>query len=177
METVTLEPILRGLKRTPLFDFSQIAEVSFLQEAIQKIIPHRYPFLLIDKVVGLDLNNHFIKASRFISAEDPIFAGHFPDNPVYPGVLQIEMMAQCGLCLSYFVMNETNIISSKNKLIRAMITKLHHAAFQAPVLPESTLSILAKILTYDSMTGMIVGQIYNGSQLCAYSILEAYFNE
>ena len=63
-----------------------------IKEEIKKIIPHREPILMIDEVV--DMNDEWIRASFFLSPNYDFFDGHFPDNPVMPGVLMIEAMAQ-----------------------------------------------------------------------------------
>ncbi len=62
--------------------------------AIKKILPHRYPFLLIDKIIHLD--DRLVAGIKNVTSNEPFFEGHFPDNPVMPGVLQIEAMAQIG---------------------------------------------------------------------------------
>ena len=67
---------------TPLFDNNQIRE----------LIPHRYPFLLIDKII--DMNTNYIVGVKNITTNEPFFQGHFPQEPVMPGVLQVEAMAQ-----------------------------------------------------------------------------------
>ena len=61
---------------------------------IKNILPHRYPFLLIDKIIHLD--DHMVAGIKNVTVNEPFFQGHFPDNPVMPGVLQVEAMAQIG---------------------------------------------------------------------------------
>jgi 3-hydroxyacyl-[acyl-carrier-protein] dehydratase len=63
---------------------------------IQQLIPHRYPFLLVDKVISLDFENRKIVATKNVSINEPFFQGHFPGQPIMPGVLIIEAMAQAG---------------------------------------------------------------------------------
>ena len=62
---------------------------------IQKIIPHRFPFLLIDKVISCEPNEKLV-AIKNVTVNEPFFVGHFPEEKVLPGVLQIEAMAQAG---------------------------------------------------------------------------------
>lgn len=69
-------------------------------EKIKTFIPHRDPFLLIDEVHEMVLNEKII-ASKLLTAEQPIFAGHFPGNPIYPGVYYIESIAQAGAILLF----------------------------------------------------------------------------
>lgn len=72
------------LTKEPLFDIN----------AITKMLPHRYPFLLVDKILSMDANS--IVGVKNVTMNEPHFTGHFPDNPVMPGVLQVEAMAQVG---------------------------------------------------------------------------------
>ncbi len=63
---------------------------------IQEILPHRYPFLLIDQVEEINEDDTYIHAKKCVSVNEPYFQGHFPNNPVMPGVLQLEAIAQAG---------------------------------------------------------------------------------
>lgn len=76
------------------------------EEKIKTIIPHRYPFLLIDTVHEL-IENESIVASKLLSPTQPIFEGHFPGNPIYPGVYYIESIAQAGAILLFSSLPET----------------------------------------------------------------------
>ena len=75
-------------------------------EQIVKILPHRYPFLLVDKIVELELNKRVVGIKN-VTANEPFFQGHFPDNPIMPGVLVIEAMAQVGGILARLSVPET----------------------------------------------------------------------
>jgi beta-hydroxyacyl-ACP dehydratase FabZ len=72
-------------------------------ERIQQLLPHRYPFLLVDRVV--ELSDDKIVAVKNVSINEPFFAGHFPGAPVMPGVLQLEAMAQAGGILAQRVVD------------------------------------------------------------------------
>ena len=61
---------------------------------IREYLPHRYPFLLVDRVTELDIENKTIRAYKNVSVNEPFFNGHFPQHPIMPGVLIIEAMAQ-----------------------------------------------------------------------------------
>ncbi|MBE19537.1 MAG: 3-hydroxyacyl-ACP dehydratase FabZ [Gammaproteobacteria bacterium] len=81
-------------------------EVSIDIEEIQQYLPHRYPFLLVDRVEQLDLGK-YIKAYKNITLNEPFFEGHFPDKKVMPGVLILEAMAQASGILGFKTMNKT----------------------------------------------------------------------
>ena len=68
---------------------------------IKEILPHRYPFLLVDRVVSLSLEEGKIVAQKNVTINEEFFLGHFPDNPIMPGVLLIEALAQAGGILIY----------------------------------------------------------------------------
>jgi len=68
---------------------------------IAALLPHRYPFLLVDRVVNIDKEAKSIEAYKNVSANEEFFNGHFPDNPIMPGVMQIEALAQTGCFISY----------------------------------------------------------------------------
>lgn len=65
-------------------------------QEILKLLPHRYPFLLVDRVEEIDPERAYIRAVKNVSHNEPFFQGHFPGNPIFPGVLLIEAMAQTG---------------------------------------------------------------------------------
>lgn len=100
---------------------------------IQKVIPHRFPFLLIDKIVDLEPNKRLV-AVKNVSVNEHFFAGHFPDEKVMPGVLIIEAMAQAGCVYFYY---------SKNMQGKDLIYYLAKvsAKFVAPVRPGDQLRI------------------------------------
>jgi 3-hydroxyacyl-[acyl-carrier-protein] dehydratase len=72
---------------------------------ICKLLPHRFPFLLIDRVSDLDLNSKKITAVKNVTVNEPFFTGHFPENPVFPGVLLVEACAQAsGILLNSYTL-------------------------------------------------------------------------
>lgn len=108
---------------------------------IQKILPHRYPFLLIDRVLDLQLD-HSIVGYKNVSINEPFFNGHFPGQPVMPGVLIIEAMAQaCGV-LGFKTLNK----SADDGWV-CMIVGVNRARFRRPVLPGDQLYLEANKIT------------------------------
>jgi 3-hydroxyacyl-[acyl-carrier-protein] dehydratase len=99
--------------------------------AMLKLLPHRYPFLMIDKVVDIRGAEHGIGIKN-VTVNEPQFQGHFPENPVFPGVLMIEGMAQTGgvLCI-------VSLGMSKPKSVYFMT--IDKAKFRRPVVPGDTI--------------------------------------
>ena len=75
-------------------------------EDIKKLLPHRYPALLVDRVIEIE-HNKYIKAFKNITTNEPHFIGHFPDKEVFPGVLILEALAQASGILGFATMNKT----------------------------------------------------------------------
>jgi UDP-3-O-[3-hydroxymyristoyl] N-acetylglucosamine deacetylase/3-hydroxyacyl-[acyl-carrier-protein] dehydratase len=113
------------------------AGVIFDINAIQKILPHRYPFLLIDKIVEFKLDEKIVSIKN-VTMNEPFFQGHFPGNPIMPGVLILEAMAQTG---GIMMLNGNNNISESVVYFMG----IDKARFRKPVLPGDTLVIEATV--------------------------------
>jgi beta-hydroxyacyl-ACP dehydratase FabZ len=100
---------------------------------IQEILPHRYPFLLVDKIIELEPRIRIVGIKQ-VTINEPFFAGHFPQAPVMPGVLQIEALAQVGaiLALREFEDREDKI---------PFFSGIENARFRRPVVPGDTLRL------------------------------------
>ncbi|REG86880.1 3-hydroxyacyl-ACP dehydratase FabZ [Marinomonas pollencensis] len=108
---------------------------------IRKYLPHRYPFLLVDRVVEINLNDSIV-AYKNVTVNEPFFTGHFPDHPVMPGVLIIEAMAQAAGVLGFKTMGKTPEDGSIYYFVGS-----DKARFKRPVVPGDRLQLEAKILT------------------------------
>jgi UDP-3-O-[3-hydroxymyristoyl] N-acetylglucosamine deacetylase/3-hydroxyacyl-[acyl-carrier-protein] dehydratase len=100
--------------------------------AIMKVMPHRYPFLLIDRITHVDTEQNRIIGYKNVTINEPFFGGHFPGRPIMPGVLIIEAMAQTGGLL---LLNTGNF--QEDKLV--LFTSINNAKFRKPVVPGDQL--------------------------------------
>ncbi|QEK13205.1 3-hydroxyacyl-ACP dehydratase FabZ [Crassaminicella thermophila] len=105
---------------------------------IQKIIPHRYPFLLVDKIIDMEPGKKAVGIKN-VTINEPFFQGHFPGNPIMPGVLIIEALAQVG-AVSVLSMEE-----NKGKL--AVFTGIDNAKFRKQVVPGDTLRLEVEMVS------------------------------
>jgi 3-hydroxyacyl-[acyl-carrier-protein] dehydratase len=103
---------------------------------IQALLPHRYPFLLIDRVIELEPNKR-IRALKNVTANEPFFQGHFPGHPVMPGVLVVEAMAQAGGLLTQLSLEAEPVKSEK----LFYLVKVDNARFNRMVVPGDQLDI------------------------------------
>ena len=103
---------------------------------IQSLLPHRYPFLLVDRVIELEPHKR-IRAIKNVTINEPFFQGHFPGHPVMPGVLVVEAMAQVGGLLTQLSLEET--LEKSGKLF--YLVKVDKARFSKMVVPGDQLDI------------------------------------
>ena len=111
-------------------------------EEIQTLLPQRFPFLFIDRVVNLDLQNSRIECYKNVSVNEEFFQGHFPGHPVMPGVLIIEAMAQAAGILGSS-MGEV----AKGKRLVYYFAAADRVRFRTPVIPGDTLHLSAEFIT------------------------------
>ncbi len=126
---------------------------------IMAILPHRYPFLLIDRVVEIERKQRIV-ALKNVTINEPFFQGHFPGFPIMPGVLMIEAMAQAGGALLL-----TEIPDRDSKLM--VFTGIERARFRKPVTPGDQVKIVVEVLAWRSMAVRMEGKAYVGEKLAA----------
>jgi 3-hydroxyacyl-[acyl-carrier-protein] dehydratase len=133
---------------------------------IQAFLPHRYPFLLVDKVLEIETNKKII-AVKNVTFNEPHFLGHFPDHPIMPGVLIIEALAQAGALM--VTCNED--FKAEEKLVYFM--SIDNAKFRKPVIPGDVLELHVEVIQNRgnvwklSAIAKVEGSKVAEAQLCA----------
>ena len=136
---------------------------------IQEILPHRYPMLLVDRITEMELKQS-IKGFKNVSISEPAFQGHFPGHPIYPGVLILEGMAQCGGVLALKSSDLTDE-EMKNKVIYFM--SIDKAKFRTPVRPGDRLDYELEVIKMKSSLMVLKGQAFIDGKICAEAEFKA----
>lgn len=130
---------------------------------IQHILPHRYPFLLIDRVVEIQ-RKHRIVAIKNVTVNEPFFNGHFPGHPIMPGVLIVEAIAQAGGALLL-----TEVPDRGDKLM--VFTGIERAKFRKPVMPGDQLRIEVEVIVWRQTAVKMEGHAYvDGKLACEATV-------
>src|SRR5690242_9005038 len=126
---------------------------------IQRILPHRYPFLLIDRVIELERKQRIV-ALKNVTINEPFFGGHFPDFPIMPGVLMVEAIAQAGGALLL-----TEVPDRDGKLM--VFTGIERARFRRPVVPGDQLRIEVEVKAWRMTAVRMAGTAFVGDKKVA----------
>ena len=145
-------------------------KVTYGIQKIMQFLPHRYPFLLVDRVLELEPGVRIV-ALKNVTINEPFFQGHFPGQPVMPGVLIIEAMAQAGGLLAY----ESGPGDKHGQLIYFM--GMDKVRFRKPVVPGDQLIFEARILRMRTKVAKMAGTAFVDNQLVAEAELMASFGE
>lgn len=170
--TMSYEAVIRQARRRPLFTPGPGSRTLDLGvEALKTLLPHREPFLFLSSVRGLDPEAQATWGERRVDPDDPVLRGHFPGDPVYPGVLLIETMAQLCICLQGLLGREHTGEAGPAPSVRLL--KVHEAIFVNEVKPGDTLEVLARLLEDNGTTAIMAAQVCKGGTPCAAAVLEA----
>ena len=128
-------------------------------QEILGLLPHRYPFLLIDRIIEFERTKRLV-AIKNVTINEPFFQGHFPDHPIMPGVLVVEAMAQAGGIIMMYELEDR-----LSKLV--VFTGIERAKFRRPVTPGDQLRIEVEVLAFRSRAGRIQGRaLVDGRLAC-----------
>lgn len=131
-------------------------------EDIKEILPHRYPFLLVDRILKMDAKSAV--GLKNVTANEPFFQGHFPERPVMPGVLIVEALAQLGGVLM--------LSASGNQKRLAYLIAINNARFRKTVVPGDQLVLEIEALKFKSKLGIIKGVAkVDGEEVCDAEIM------
>src|SRR3989344_3391897 len=128
----------------------------FGAKQIEKILPHRYPFLLVDRILEINLEENEIIGLKNVTVNEPFFQGHFPGAPIMPGVLILEALAQTGGILVHQKGYDQKI---------AVLLNIANAKFRKPVLPGDVLHLHAKGLHISGNGGKMAAKAMIGELL------------
>jgi len=136
---------------------------------IQEIIPHRYPFLLVDRITDIVKNESLI-GYKNVSISEPVFQGHFPGHPIYPGVMILEGMAQAGGILAFQSMEMTKEEAAQKVVYFMSIDK---AKFRSPVKPGDKLEYRISVMKHKGSIWMLKGEAFVDNKLVSEAELKA----
>ena len=133
---------------------------------IQELLPHRYPFLLVDRVLELDIDAKRILAQKNVSINEPFFQGHFPGRPIMPGVLIIEALAQAGGVMTQLTLGR----DAQSKLF--YMVKVENARFNKQVVPGDVLMLDVQMKRLIRNMGWYYGEAkVNGEVVAAAEVM------
>ncbi len=138
-------------------------------QQITNLLPHRYPFLLVDRVVEIEPNKS-IKAYKNVTVNEPFFQGHFPGRPVMPGVLILEALAQAGCLMVLHPMEE----EERERMI-FVLTGIEKAKFRRSVFPGDRLELHCRLIRSKMRMQRMESFAYVDGQLVAEAQLTAAF--
>lgn len=163
---------LRRARRERLFGDLPLA-LRWGGRELRRLLPHRPPMLLLDAIVATDDAGARAIGTRVLDPADPIFGGHFPGDPVYPGALLVELSGQLGLCLGPHL--AAGEVPARPRPVRLL--RIHGAEFVAPARPGDALTVLAEQVEDDGWTLRLTTQVLRGDTILCAASLEAMWTE
>lgn len=134
---------------------------------IERALPHRYPFLLIDRVLEL-VPRESVLAIKNISVSEPVLQGHFPGSPIYPGVMTVEGLAQAAGILSY--------VSPEKGISSMLLTEVQKARFRRQIIPGDTITYSVRLIKSRGKFFWFSGEARVGNEVAVECELSALVN-
>jgi 3-hydroxyacyl-[acyl-carrier-protein] dehydratase len=153
------------VESTPLVTDPAASKTGLDIHEILKILPHRYPFLLIDRVLELTRKERIV-AIKNVTINEPFFNGHFPGLPIMPGVLIVEAIAQAGGALLL-----TEVEDRTDKVM--VFTGIERAKFRRPVSPGDQLRIEVEVMGWRAVPRMIAARMHGNAYVAGKRVAEA----
>ncbi len=147
----------------PVAETSAPAKTTLDIVEIMQILPHRFPFLLIDRVIDVERRKRIV-AIKNVTVNEPFFNGHFPEYPIMPGVLIVEAIAQAGGALLL-----TEIPDRSNKLM--VFTGIERAKFRRPVVPGDQVRIEVEVIVWRTTAVKMQGKAYVEGKLACEAVV------
>jgi beta-hydroxyacyl-ACP dehydratase FabZ len=135
-------------------------------EDIKRLLPHRYPFLLVDRIISIDQEKKKIIGIKNVTANEPYFPGHFPHKMVMPGVLIVEAMAQCGGILTLSQMEHPENMN-------VLFTNITNCHFHDMVIPGEQLRFELDLIKFKMSICKMKGSVYVEDKLVCSAIIAA----
>ncbi len=157
--------LMRRAEKELLFPVKSHDQAVLDRAAVEQVLPHRDPFLFVDEVTRLDLEQGIIKTRYALSRAGRVLAGHFPDHPLLPGVLQVEAITQAGLILCLKRGAAAGI---------PMLTHVLGARFIRPISHEGDVEVAA-VGIEDGLFSVIVGQCVHLGEICSVASVKVSF--
>jgi len=135
---------------------------------IMQLLPHRYPFLLVDRVLEFELSKRVVGIKN-VTSNEPFFVGHFPGKPIMPGVLIVEAMAQTGGILAFKSFPEM-----KGSVL---FIGIDNARFRRPVIPGDQLKMVVNVVKHKREIWVFEGKTYVGDEMVAEAKIMAMLKQ